>query len=348
MSPMAARWLALGAAAALAACGTTPPSVPGVPGAPAGGAQPAEPATTTPSVESPTAAPAPPAADSAPTPAPPAAAEPPPPEAEVAPFAPPRLRFPARTASTSGSALAAQWGALPLAEREKRVKAQFAAGNVPARLAALAPITLTSEIDGEWRTVTVWVTPDYFAIGTDADDLRMPLSPQSAQWLCNQLDCVLPTPKLVDAIWQQAKARVAPQPISPKLHDIASLPVFASHDRMVDAQTCREPGDALVAGHKKDVVISSLLREWPDRVVIYGWHRLDGAPIQPKSKVHTTSHVDYSHGVRLVARAALLDGQPTTIDAVLADPSLSALLSDEGPLPTARYPSAPAPGGAGR
>ncbi|MFO0175351.1 MAG: hypothetical protein ACK51X_00710, partial [Planctomycetota bacterium] len=129
--------------------------------------------------------------------------------------------------------------------------------------------------------------------------------------------------------------KVTPQPISPKQHDIASLPVFALHDRMVDAQTAREPGDALVAGHKKDVVLSTLLQEWPDRVVLYGWHRRDGTPIQPKSKAHTTPHVDYSHGIRLVARTVLLDGRPTTLDAVLADPRLCALLSDEGPLPAA-------------
>lgn len=274
-------------------------------------------------------------ADAAAAPAPPAAVA----------FTPPRLQLPPRHVRTSGSALAAQWGRLPLAERELRVCAQFTAGNVPARLADLAPVTISEEIDGEWRTVTVWVTPDYFAIGTDEDDLRMPLSPASAQWLCDQLDCALPTPRLVDAIWLQARHKVTPQPISPKQHDIASLPVFAMHDRMVDAQTAREPGDALVAGHKKDVVLSTLLQEWPDRVVLYGWHRLDGTPIQPKSKAHTTPHVDYSHGIRLVSRTILLDGAPTKLDAVLADPKLCALLSDEGPLPAVRYPAAPAAGG---
>lgn len=338
---MIARPLPLLLAAALAACGSAPPTPPAAPAA-----APAAPTT-------------PVAPDVAPTPAPAAAAERATPAAEATPapatptapiadpiaFTPPRLQFPPRTTSVSGSALAAQWGSLPLSEREKRVKAQFAAGNVPARLATLAPVTVSEEIDGEWRTVTVWCAPDYFAIGTDEDDLRMPLSPQTAQWLCDQLDCVLPTAKLVDCVWLQARAKVTPQPISPKQHDIASLPIFAVHDRMVDAQTCRERPDALVAGHKKDVVLSTWLQAWPDRVVIYGWHRLDGAAIQPKSKAHTTSHVDYSHGVRLVARAALLDGRMTTIDAVLADPKLCALLSDEGPLAAVRYPFPPAAGG---
>jgi hypothetical protein len=347
---MAARPLLL-LAAALAACGSAPPAPPAAAPAPLPAAAAADPAAAA-AAAAPATSPAAPAAAAA-SPPPAAAATPPPPaaaaEAAAAPpaaeatvFAPPHLHLPPRTQRLAGSALAAQWGRLPLAEREQRVRAQFLAGNVPARLADLAPVTISEEIDGEWRTVTVWVTPDYFAIGTDEDDLRMPLSPQAAQWLCDRLDCALPTSRLVDAIWLQARVKVTPQPISPKQHDIASLPVFAMHDRMVDAQTAREPGDTLVAGHKKDVVLSTLLQEWPDRVVLYGWHRLDGTPIQPKSKVHTTPHVDYSHGVRLVSRTVLLDGEPTTLDAVLADPRLCALLSDEGPLAAARYPSAPA------
>lgn len=342
-------------AAALAACSSAPAPSPALAPAP-----PAAMPTATPTAEvgapagAAAAAPAT-AADRAATPpaiagsegeAPTAPADAPAPPAAVA-FTPPRLQLPPRNVRTSGSALAAQWGRLPLAERELRVQSQFTAGNVPARLANLAPVTISEEIDSEWRTVTVWVTPDYFAIGTDEDDLRMPLSPATAQWLCDQLDCALPTARLVDAIWLQARHKVTPQPISPKQHDIASLPVFALHDRMVDAQTAREPGDALVAGHKKDVVLSTLLQEWPDRVVLYGWHRRDGTPIQPKSKAHTTPHVDYSHGIRLVARTVLLDGRPTTLDAVLADPRLCALLSDEGPLPAARYPAAPVAGGGG-
>ncbi len=341
MSAVRRRPLPLLIAAALAACGSAP--------APSPATAPATP-TTLPTAEVGAPAGAAPAAPAAPATAaregeaPTAPADAPAPPAAVA-FTPPRLQLPTRHGRTSGSALAAQWGRLPLAERELRVQSQFTAGNVPTRLANLAPVTISEEIDGEWRTVTVWVTPDYFAIGTDEDDLRIPLSPATAQWLCDQLDCTLPTARLVDAIWLQARHKVTPQPISPKHHDIASLPVFALHDRMVDAQTAREPGDALVAGHKKDVVLSTLLQEWPDRVVLYGWHRLDGTPIQPKSKAHTTPHVDYSHGIRLVSRTVLLDGRPTTLDAVLADPRLCALLSDEGPLPAARYPATPAAGG---
>jgi len=55
--------------------------------------------------------------------------------------------------------------------------------------------------------------------------------------------------------------------------------------------------------------------------------------------VHAFAHVDYSHGLRLVARRMEVDGVMTTVDAVLADPALHPLLSDEGPFASWRYPS---------
>ena len=45
----------------------------------------------------------------------------------------------------------------------------------------------------------------------------------------------------------------------------------------------------------------------------------------------------YSHGTRFVRRKMTVNGTATTIDAVLADPKLCALLSDEGPLRDYRY-----------
>jgi hypothetical protein len=72
------------------------------------------------------------------------------------------------------------------------------------------------------------------------------------------------------------------------------------------------------------------LKEKPHRVAIYGWRKLDGNPIQPLTIVHGDTYVDYSHGVRLIARQMLVDGKPMTINDVLKDPNLCGLLSDEG------------------
>ena len=94
---------------------------------------------------------------------------------------------------------------------------------------------------------------------------------------------------------------------------------------------------SLVAGNKKDVVDSVRLLEKPNRVAIYGWHKLDGFPIQPLTIVHKDMYVDYSHGIRLVNKSLFVDGKPTTIAAVLKDPILRTLLSDE----TNPHPPAP-------
>ena len=67
-------------------------------------------------------------------------------------------------------------------------------------------------------------------------------------------------------------------------------------------------------------------------MAIYGWQRLDGIPIQPLTIIHAATYVDYSHGIRLVSAAMIVDGKPTTVAAVLKDPVLNILLSDEGPI----------------
>jgi hypothetical protein len=151
---------------------------------------------------------------------------------------------------------------------------------------------------------------------------------------------VLPTRAMVDAIWAAAAVKLAPQPFHPAQHDILAVELFARHHAEIERQRQGRPQHLLVAGAKKDVVRSALLASWPGRVVIYGWHRLDGTAIQPLWKGHTSGHVDYSHGLRLVARTMEVDGEPTTVDAVLADPELHVLLSDEGPVPDGRYAGA--------
>jgi hypothetical protein len=93
----------------------------------------------------------------------------------------------------------------------------------------------------------------------------------------------------------------------------------------------------LVAGTKKDVVVTNRLGERPDRVAIYGWHQLDGTPIQPLTIVHVNWYVDYSHGVRLMRRAVTVDGRPRDVRHVLHAADLCGLLSDEGPLTHPSY-----------
>jgi hypothetical protein len=173
-----------------------------------------------------------------------------------------------------GSDLVAELADLSLRDREERIRGHVDRGGaVPPFLTRFVPIRLTATIDGRVRTATVHVAPDYFGLGIDADWLRLPITPQLAQHVADAHDCVLPTPRIVDAIWAQASTRVEPRPFHPRDHDILSLRLFAAHHRVIETQRGDAPPGVLLAGHKKDVVLSALLRDWPNRVVIYGWHR---------------------------------------------------------------------------
>ena len=61
-------------------------------------------------------------------------------------------------------------------------------------------------------------------------------------------------------------------------------------------------------------------------------HRDAGQPIQPLSTVHGANYADYSHGIRLVSRWALIDGKLRLIRDLLQDPATARVLSDEGPI----------------
>lgn len=219
--------------------------------------------------------------------------------------------------------------------RERAIEAQLRAGNVPPVLRALVPVAWTAErADGVPARVTVCVTPDYLSVGSDADALRVPLGRDAAFAIAREFGMSLPTTRIVDAVWRAARVRLEPQPLPPD-DRMRSTATLVRHEALVRAQRA-EPGrraGVLVAGHKKDLVLSARLLALPDRVAIYGWHRAGGQPIQSLSTVHGARYADYSHGVRLVAPLVRIDGVARPLAEVLADPLLAPLLSVEGPMP---------------
>jgi hypothetical protein len=113
---------------------------------------------------------------------------------------------------------------------------------------------------------------------------------------------------------------------------MSSTAYYVKHDERIkqQRQTLGKSLDALVSGHKKDVVLTNRLARAIGRIAIYGWHRLSGVPIQPLSTVHQASYADYSHGIRLVSDIVLMNGKPKSIYSVLQDPDFVSVLSDEG------------------
>jgi hypothetical protein len=256
---------------------------------------------------------------------------------------------PRPTDAPKGAALAGRIAAFDLATRESEIISEVSRGNVPEFWRHFVAVTVTRKVDEQDMTAVYEVSPDYLAIGANDDYFLVPVSPATAQALADKLDCVLPTPRMVTDIYAAAAVKLPPVPIPPS-PEMTSVPVFWQHNKIVGRQRAEalpsHPLGALVAGDKKDLVLTRWLSTAPGKVAIYGWHRLDGTLIQPLYAGHTASWVDYSQGTRLVRQSMTVDGKSTTVAEVLADAKRCVLLSDEGPLLDPRYGKVHPPAGA--
>ena len=250
------------------------------------------------------------------------------------PAAPPDI--PPRAArALTGSAFIASLAGVSKEEREAATRRELMAGNIPSFLRTRRTVAVTAAgPDGTAHSIAYEVMPDYLAIGSDRDFVRMPMTPYTAQAFCDAFGFVLPTRKMVNDIWAAATVHVEPRPLT---QDRDSSRTFLQHERIIEAQLAAFPRGAFVAGIKKDVVVTNRLLEKPNRVAIYGWHYLNGEPIQPVYAGHVDWYIDYSHGIRPVRRWMRVDGVRRPFESVMKDPQLLPLLSDEGPIAVLRY-----------
>lgn len=219
-------------------------------------------------------------------------------------------------------------------EREAAILGEISKGNVPEFLRTLVPVELQGQrANGQKLTATIFVMPDYLAIGSNSDFLRIPMNLHTAVTVAEHFGFVLPTRKMVDAIYLQSRYHLAPQPL-PAGPEMRSTAYYWEHNQMIEDQMHALGAwlGALVSGDKKDVVMSNRLALYVGRIAIYGWHRAPGQPIQPLSTVHGANYEDYSHGIRLVSQWALVDGKLEPIRDMLQDPSTARVFSDEGPI----------------
>lgn len=218
-------------------------------------------------------------------------------------------------------------------QREQAVLNAILAGDIPNFLRKLVPVKLEAEADGRSMTATIFVMPEYLAIGSNDDFLRIPMNLETATAVAVRFGFILPTKKIVNAIYSQSRFHFTPHPMMPGAQ-MRSTEYYWTHNRFIEqeAQSNGVPLGALVSGDKKDIVMTNLLRKQPGRIAIYGWHRLTGVPIQPISTVHGACYEDYSHGVRLISNVALVDGRLRPVAEMLRDPVFANVLSDEGPI----------------
>jgi hypothetical protein len=176
------------------------------------------------------------------------------------------------------------------------------------------------EIKDNNNTLTLFVSKDYLLV----NGIRVSLFPKTAQTIADYYDCILPTPKLVDIIWEKSDIQLEPRSMS---SNRGSVDTLIYHNSFIE-QAILGRSFNLIAGHKKDIVISA--KAWSKgKVTIYGWHKLNGKPIQPLSSIHSESYKDYSHGTRLISRKCILNGVGMDIWDVLNGDS-HGLISNEG------------------
>lgn len=229
-------------------------------------------------------------------------------------------------------------------ERELRIEQALLTGNIPDYMHEFVDVhVIADDKNGQKRDLTLRVLPDYLTIGTTDDRIRMPMFPMTAQRIADAWNCILPTPKMVDIFWKQATNKLAPMPWGPP-YDSSMM----SNDRLIKQNEKIESFikknkidcSKLTAGHYKDVVISVQMNTNHDHVGIYGWHQLNGDPIQGLNfHSHELTYADYSHSVRLTSINCELNDQPYDLRKILQDPALCHLVSSEGPLTVLQYPT---------
>ena len=242
------------------------------------------------------------------------------------------------TGPLTGSEFIRRTASLSRPERERAILQAIQAGNVPSFLKKFVAIKLENTgPSGQKHEATIMVSPDYVAIGTDEDFIRIPMAAPTAQTVAELYGCTLPRAKLVDAIWKQATYKLQPRPLPPT-SQMMSNEWYKRANELIDKEMGSRPVGPLTAGDKKDVVLTNRLLQKKDRVAIYGWHQTNGKAIQPLSTIHEASYADYSHGLRLVSTSIIVDGKSMKVSDVLKDSELSGLLTHEKNIQVMRYP----------
>jgi hypothetical protein len=257
--------------------------------------------------------------------------------AQAAPMpTPPAPIPPSSGVPETGTQFAIRIAHLTGAARERAIIDAVSRQSVPPSL--LVGYGVNVQIPG--HSGTFYAAPDYFGIGTDADWIRMPMYPSTAQRIADTYGMLLPTKKMVDLIHDAAPVKIS---FTAKSTDRESTTTFIESDHDIERKRAGRIG--LTAGQKKDIVITNGLVRHPGHVAIYGaWdtqdHVIQGPGVNVTS--HSNSYVDYSHGVRLIKPIMLVDGREMPVLDVLANPQLAGLLSDEGVMTGAatRYPTA--------
>ncbi len=247
-------------------------------------------------------------------------------------------QFPAghSDASHTGTVFYETAPAFNWSQRDSMAIDWFRHGYIPQHWKRFSKIKIleTDSLTGKRNKLQYWVSPDYFSVGSKRNWARVPITPLAAEQMMDESHCLFPTRKIVDQVYAAAKVKLKPVPMY-AFRD--STVTMYQHHLIVEGQ--RNGKHGLIAGIKKDVVTTPKLLngEKKNRVAIYGWHQLNGKPIQPLYTGHVNWYVDYSHGIRFVSSRMKLNGKWVSMNDILNDPQKHALISDEDSASYVRY-----------
>ena len=141
--------------------------------------------------------------------------------------------IPPRDASApTGSQVVAGLSSASPAERSRAFCEQILRGNVPSALRRLRPVEMSvPDPHGAPVRAVVWVMPDYLAVGSDEDFVRVPLGLPGGPHRRPRFGFTLPTRKIVNSIHRQAEGEARTEADARRAgDDLGRLPLGAQPD----------------------------------------------------------------------------------------------------------------------
>ena len=107
------------------------------------------------------------------------------------------------TDAVAGSAFFDKLVGLSPAEREEAIAHDVCRGNIPDFLRTFQKVAVRArDAKGKEHGATIEVMPDYLAIGSDSDFVRVPMTPMTAARIADAFGCALPTRKIVEEVYR--------------------------------------------------------------------------------------------------------------------------------------------------
>ena len=121
-------------------------------------------------------------------------------------------------------------------EREQAIYNEISRGNIPDFLRSMKPVMVEwAGPSGIKHECIFKVLSDYLAIGSDSDFVRIPMTAATAQRIADLTHTLLPSVKMVNAIYMNAQVKLEPQPL-PAGPQMDSNEYYLDHNRMIEQQ----------------------------------------------------------------------------------------------------------------